>query len=124
MICPFAQDSGKLPHLVSVESRKGQHGKTWASPNTLARILARVLHTEAARMARCPLLARVLHAETTRTAHCRSARPKTAKIKNSYANHAHKSPCPRRDGFMDTLGCSKIWQSRTAAVSDNGYDFR
>jgi hypothetical protein len=70
-----------LRPLVSVELRKGQHEKAWASPNTLARVLARVLHTEAARMARSPLLACVLHEEKTRTARCPSAHRKTAKTK-------------------------------------------
>jgi hypothetical protein len=48
--------------------RRSQHEKAWAPQNTLSRILARVLQAETARMARCP-----------------SARPKTAKTKNSGA---------------------------------------
>jgi hypothetical protein len=90
MIRPFAQNIWDLRPRVSVEFSRGQHGNAWAPPNTLGRILARVLHAETARMARCPLLARILHAETTtRTACCPFARPKTAKTKNSGAN------CPR-----------------------------
>src|SRR6266568_8658580 len=49
-----------------VEFNGGRHEKAWAPPNTLRRILARVLHAETARMARCS-----------------SARPKTARTKNS-----------------------------------------
>src|SRR6266480_5787530 len=64
---------------VSVEFRRGQHEKTWAPPNTLGGILARVLHAETARMARCP-----------------SARPKPAKTKTSGANRARiTGACPR-----------------------------
>jgi len=68
--------------------RRDQHEKAWASPNTFARVLACILHAEAARMARCPLLARVLHSKKTRTARCPSARRKTAKTKNSSAYRA------------------------------------
>ncbi len=81
MIRPFAQNIWDLSPPVSVEFDRGQHGKAWAPPNTLGRILARVLHAETVRMARCPLLARILHAETTRTACC----PKAVKTKNSGA---------------------------------------
>jgi hypothetical protein len=73
---------------VSVEFLRGQHGKARSSPNTLGRILARVLHPEAARMARCSLLACLLHAKTTRTARCPSTRRKTAKTK---ANGPHRT---------------------------------
>ena len=73
----------ELLSLVPVEFYRDQHEKAWASPNTLGRILARVLHTKAARMARCPLLACLLHAQKTRTARSSSARRKTAKRKNS-----------------------------------------
>ena len=65
MIRPVPQNIWDLRPPVSVEFLRGQHGKAWASPDTLGRILARVLHSEAARMARCPLLVRVLHSETT-----------------------------------------------------------
>ena len=81
IIRPFAQNIWDLCPPVSVELRRGQDEKAWALPNTLGRILARVLHAETARMARCPLLARILHAETTRTACSPFARPKTAKTK-------------------------------------------
>src|SRR5204863_9774521 len=82
----LGQNIWDFPSLVSVELRKGRHEKTWASPNTLGRVLARVLHSETARMARCPLLVRVLHSETTRTARCPPAHRKTAKTKNSSVN--------------------------------------
>ena len=80
---PSAQNIWDFRPLVSVEFCRGQHEKTWASPNTLARVLARVLHAEAARVARSPLLACVLHKEKTRTARSPSARRKTTKRKNS-----------------------------------------
>jgi len=84
----FAQNIWNLLSLVSVEFRRGQHGKAWTPPNTLGRILARILHAQATRMARRPLLARLLHAETTRTARCPSPRANKAKTKNSGANRA------------------------------------
>ena len=49
MIRPFAQNIWDLRPPVSVEFRRGQHEKAWAPPNTLGRILARVLHAETAR---------------------------------------------------------------------------
>ncbi len=64
MIRPFAQNIWDLSPPVSVELGRGQRGKAWAPPNTLGRILARVLHAETGRMARCS-----------------SAPPKTAKTK-------------------------------------------
>jgi hypothetical protein len=54
MIRPFAQNIWDLRPPVSVEFRGGQHEKAWTPPNTLSRILARVLQAETARMARCP----------------------------------------------------------------------
>ena len=82
----FGQNIWDFPSLVSVELGRGRHEKAWASQDTLDRVLARVLHSKAARMARCALLVRVLHSETTRTARCPSAHRKTAKTKNSPVN--------------------------------------
>jgi len=88
--------------------------KAWASPDTLGRILARVLHSEAARMARCPLLVRVLHSETTRPARHPSAHWKTAKTKNNGAHSARirgsfLSPEKKVEQIRETLAdCSNL----------------
>ena len=120
MIRPVVQKTWELRPPVSVEFSRGQHGKAWAPPNTLGRILARVLHTEAARMARCSLLARLLHAETTRTARRASARRKTAKTKNGSAYRACvKLPACAGTGFRHSRSrLLQVWQPRTAAVGD------
>lgn len=110
-IFPFAQNIWDLHPPVSVEFRRGRHEKAWASPNTLARILACVLRSKAARMARCALLARVLHAEKTRRAPRRpSAHTKTAKTKKRRAYRAFITVPFRAEigSWINDLGRSKV----------------
>src|SRR5438034_11426063 len=62
---PSAQNIWDFRPLVSVEFYRDQQENTWPSLNPLARVLARVPHAAAARVARSPRVARVVHKANT-----------------------------------------------------------